>query len=149
MKNLYDPIPAEEIAQRIDRLSPESAPGWGTMQAAQMLAHCSAFQDIPMGRSFPPRGLLGRFVGKFASPLFYNDKPLPLNMSTIPTIVIADERDFTAEKRGLLQKIAVLQSDGPEKCSVHPHPFFGRLTPEQWGKGLYKHLDHHLKQFGV
>lgn len=39
--------------------------------------------------------------------------------------------------------------NGPETCISHPHPFFGKLTSEQWGKGIYKHLDHHLKQFGV
>ena len=79
----------------------------------------------------------------------YNDKTVPHNMSTIPTILIADDREFETEKEKLKQKIITFQNNGPEKCTTHPHPFFGKLTSEQWGKGIYKHLDHHFKQFEV
>lgn len=70
-------------------------------------------------------------------------------MSTIPDILIADPREFETEREQLKGKIIAFQKNGPEKCTTHPHAFFGKLTPEQWGRGLYKHLDHHLKQFGV
>lgn len=149
MNSLYENKHAAEMIERINQLKPHTKPQWGKMQAAQMLAHCSAFQDIPMGNSFPARGLLGRLVGRLAKPVFYNDKPLPLNMSTIPDIEIKDERNFIEEQNKLKDKIIAFQSDGPANCSSHPHPFFGPLTPGQWGQGLYKHLDHHLKQFGV
>lgn len=79
----------------------------------------------------------------------HNDKPIPKNMSMIPTLIIADQREFEKEKEILKQKIIMFQRNGPEKCTTHPHPFFGKLTSEQWGKCIYKHLDHHLKQFGV
>ncbi|MDQ0656975.1 DUF1569 domain-containing protein [Paenibacillus sp. W2I17] len=149
MKSIFDTINAAEITERMDQLSENSIPEWGTMQVSQMLAHCSAFHDIPLGNAFPPRGLLGRLIGRFAKPMFYNDKPLPHNMSTIPTIIIDDQRQFMAEKEKLEQQINIFQQGASEKLSRHPHPFFGKLTAEQWGKGIYKHLDHHLKQFGV
>lgn len=149
MHSIFERIHMEEILERIEKLSVNAQPKWGKMDVAQMLAHCSLFQDIPMGNSFPPRGWLGIFVGKFARPVFYNDKPLAKNMSTIPTILITDKKDFELEKENLKQKIMSFQQAGPENCSSHPHPFFGNLTPEQWGIGIYKHLDHHLKQFGV
>lgn len=149
MKSIFEPRHAAEITKRIDQLREDSTPLWGSMQVSQMLAHCSAFHDIPLGNTFPPRGLLGRLVGRFAKPMFYNEKPLPQNMSTIPTIVINDDREFGAEKDKLKKQIATFQITGPSQCSQHPHPFFGKLTTEQWGKGIYKHLDHHLKQFGV
>lgn len=149
MENIYNKLHAAEILKRIENLSPNSKSQWGTMNVAQMLAHCSSFQDIPMGNASPPRYWLGRLVGKFAQPIFYNEKPLPRNMSTIPTIRILDDKDFETEKEQLKQKILTFQSNGPEKCSSHPHPFFGKFTPEQWGIGIYKHLDHHLRQFGV
>ena len=38
---------------------------------------------------------------------------------------------------------------GPRVCTTHPHPFFGRLTPAEWAIQQYKHLDHHLRQFGA
>ncbi|WP_066069682.1 DUF1569 domain-containing protein [Neobacillus soli] len=149
MKNIFNPMHTAEILKRIDKLSPNSQPQWGKMDVAQMLAHCSAFQDIAMGNSFPPRSWLGIIVGRFAKQIVYNEKTLPRNMSTIPTILIADNREFEIEKEKLKQKIITFQNNGPEKCTTHPHPFFGKLTSEQWGKGIYKHLDHHLKQFEV
>ena len=149
MKNIFNSMHSEEVLKRIDQLTPNAQPQWGKMNVAQMLAHCSAFQDIAMGNSFPPRGWLGKLVGRFAKPIMYNDKTLPRNMSTIPTILIADDRDFEREKEQLKEKIILFQNNGPEKCTPHPHPFFGKLTSEQWGIGVYKHLDHHLTQFGV
>jgi len=149
MENIYNQLHMAEILNRIENLSPAAKPQGGTMNAAQMLAHCSSFQDIAMGNCFPPRDWIGRIVGRFVKPIFYNDKPAPHNMPTIPTILIADDKDFETEKENLKQKILTFQSNGPEKCSAHPHPFFGKFTPEQWGKGIYNHLDHHLKQFGV
>lgn len=149
MKNIFKSMHSEEVLKRIDQLTPYAQPQWGKMNVAQMLAHCSAFQDIAMGNSFPPRGWLGKLVGRFAKPIMYNDKTLPRNMSTIPTILIEDDRDFEREKELLKEKIILFQNNGPEKCTTHPHPFFGKLTSEQWGIGVYKHLDHHLTQFGV
>ncbi len=149
MKNIFNQLHSEEILNRIDKLSQSSKPQWGKMNVAQMLAHCSSFQDIAMGNSFSARGWLGILIGNFVKPIFYNDKPLVQNMSTIPTILIVDEKEFETEKEELKQKIITFQNNGPEKCTTHPHPFFGKLTSEQWGKGTYKHLDHHLKQFGV
>jgi hypothetical protein len=149
MKNIFNPLHSEEILNRIDQINPNAKSIWGKMEVAQMLAHCSSFQDIAMGNSFPARDWLGRLVGPLAKPIFYNDKPLPRNMSTIPTILVVDDKDFETEKRNLKKKIMTFQNSGADKCKIHPHPFFGKLTSEQWGKGIYKHLDHHLKQFGV
>ena len=149
MKTIFNDMHTAEVLKRIDKLSPNSQPQWGKMDVAQMLAHCSSFQDIAMGNSFPPRSWLGIIVGRFAKQIIYNDKTLPHNLSTIPTILIADDREFDTEKEKLKQKIFTFQNNGPEKCATHPHPFFGKLTSEQWGKGIYKHLDHHLKQFEV
>lgn len=149
MNNIFELIHTEEIVQRIHKLDIHSQPKWGKMNVAQMLAHCSAFQDIAMGNSFPPRSLLGVFVGRMAKSVFYNDKPLPINMSTIQSVLIEDKKEFERERANLIQKIKTFQKNGPENCTTHPHPFFGKLTPEQWGKGIFKHLDHHLKQFDV
>lgn len=122
MKSIFDTINAAEITERMDQLSENSIPKWGTMQVSQMLAHCSAFHDIPLGNAFPPRGLLGRLIGRFAKPMFYNDKPLPHNMSTIPTIIIDDQRHFITEKEKLEQQINIFKQGTSEKFSRHPIP---------------------------
>lgn len=149
MNSIFDQLHTNEIIARIEQLHPKSQPQWGKMNVAQMLAHCSAFQEFVMGNATDSRSWLGLVIGRFVKPIFYNDKPFARNMSTIPSIMIVDEREFDLEKEALIQKIITFQKNGPEKCTTQPHPFFGKFSPEEWGKGIYKHLDHHLKQFDV
>jgi transposase InsO family protein len=78
-----------------------------------------------------------------------NDEPLRRNSPTVKGLVTQDERDLGRERerlRGLIDRFAAA---GPKGCTTHPHSFFGRLTPEEWAILMYKHLDHHLRQFGV
>lgn len=149
MNSIFESTHTNHILRRIDKLTINSQPKWGKMNVSQMLAHCSAFQDIAIGYSAPRRSWLGILLGRFAKPILYNDKPLACNLPTIPDILITGEKDFETEKERLKQKLIRLQKNGPETCTDHPHPFFGKLTSEQWGRGIYKHLDHHLRQFGV
>src|SRR5690554_1399036 len=146
MKDIFNHMYAKEILDRIDQLQSDARPLWGTMNAAQMLAHCSSFHEIATGNLKSSRSWLGILIGKFVKPVFSNDKPIPRNMSTISSIIIEDTRELEKEKETLKQKIITLQSDGPAQFKAYPHPFFGKLTTEEWGKGIYKHLDHHLKQ---
>ncbi|MCZ8517796.1 DUF1569 domain-containing protein [Paenibacillus filicis] len=149
MNNIFIDSHMEEIIGRIDNLTPNSEPRWGIMNVAQMLAHCSSFQDIAMGIYVPQRHWLGKLIGPLVKSIIYNDKPLKPNTPTVPEARITDEKEFEFERGELKRKLRAFQANGPQKCANHLHPFFGKLTPEQWGKGTYKHLDHHLKQFGV
>jgi hypothetical protein len=63
--------------------------------------------------------------------------------------VVKDERDFEEEKNRLQELINEFYSKGPDKAGLYPHPMFGKFTDTQWGQAMYKHLDHHLRQFGV
>ena len=149
MKTLFNQRATTEVLNRIDTLSQTSQAQWGKMDVAQMLAYCSAFNDIAMGKDNHKMMWLGLLIGRFVKPVFYNDKPLPRDMSTIDSTLIADKRDFETERQSLKEQIVQVQANGLEKATTHPHPFFGKFTPEQWGMGMYKHLDHHLRQFGV
>lgn len=122
MKNIFNSSHAKEILDRIDRLSPSSKPKWGEMDVAKMLAHCSAFQDIAMGNASPKRSWSGILIGRFAKPMFYNDKPLARNMSTISAIKIVDERNFEVEKGKLKQQIIVFQKKGLKSAWVDRIP---------------------------
>ena len=78
-----------------------------------------------------------------------SDEPMKRNNPTDPAIVVSDERDFSAERARLDGLVRRFQAGGPAGCTDHPHSFFGKLTPEQWASQMWKHLDHHLRQFGV
>ncbi len=149
MKNLFQQEAVDEVISRLDKLQPVSPRQWGKMDVAQMLAHCSATLDMASGRLNPPRVLIGRLIGPLAKPIFTNDKPFSKNSPTDKKLVVSDQRDFLREQEQLKLKVRQFHEGGEAQCTQHPHPFFGALTPQAWSRGMYKHLDHHLRQFGV
>jgi hypothetical protein len=119
------------------------------MNAAQMLAHCCAALEVATGRKSPPRIFMGRILAPFIKKSFLSEQPFKPNYPTDKSFVVMDERDFEGEKKRLLGLLNDFSSGGSEKCTSTPHSFFGKLSPEEWGWSQYKHLDHHLRQFGV
>ncbi|HKV60678.1 MAG TPA: DUF1569 domain-containing protein [Candidatus Acidoferrum sp.] len=150
MKNLFEAARVEEVKERMAQLRLDSKPLWGRMNGAQALAHCSAAVEWAVGDRIPPRMFLGRIMGQIVKPMVLgNDEPMRRNSPTAKDLVVQDERDLGTERerlRGLIDRFAAA---GPNGCTTHPHSFFGRLTPEEWATLMYKHLDHHLRQFGV
>jgi len=150
MKNLFETASVKEVNQRMGNLTPESSRQWGKMNAAQAIAHCAAGLELALGDRTPPRHFLGRVIGGIIKPMVLgDDKPMRRNSPTVKGLVVQDERDLAKERerlRGLIDRFAAA---GPEGCTMHPHSFFGRLTPDEWAVLMYKHLDHHLRQFGV
>jgi hypothetical protein len=150
MKNLFEPGAVAEIKTRLRNLQPHSKGLWGTMNAAQALAHCSASLETAVGDRLLPRMFVGRIVGGVIKRLAIgNEEPLRRNSPTAPSFVVADERNFDAEQQRLNDLIDRFAAAGPAGCTTHPHSFFGRMSPEEWAVLMYKHLDHHLRQFGV
>ena len=149
MKDLFQPDAVDDLISRIDKLQPTAQRQWGKMDVSQMMAHCSAALDLASGRLIRPRILLGRLIGPLVRPIYSNDKPFSKNSPTDPKLVISDARDFSREREELKARIRGFHQGGEGQCTKHPHPFFGRLTPHEWGTGMYKHIDHHLRQFGA
>jgi hypothetical protein len=150
MKNLFEAAKVEEVRARIEKLRPDSERVWGTMSPAQAMAHCSVAMEWAVGDKTPQRMLLGRIVGRMVKPkVLGNDEPMRRNSPTVKDLVVKDERDLTAERKRLCGLIDRFASAGPKGCTTHPHSFFGKLTPEEWATLMYKHVDHHLRQFGV
>ena len=153
MKNLFDPTLVEDIKQRIMRLHPESAPGWGNMTVAQTLAHCTCGMLMAMGVINPKRASFpANVIGLLIKPLvFGDDKPMRRNSPSSPELFQTDptQCDFERERVQLITTIDRFVNHGATGCSQHPHPFFGSLKPDQWAILMYKHVDHHLRQFGV
>ncbi len=150
MKNLFEAARVEEVKERMAHLRPDSARLWGKMNAAQALAHCSAAIEMAMGQIRPPRMLIGRIIGRIVKPIAFRDEELMRrNSPTVKSLVVGDERELGTERGRLCGLINRFAAAGREGCTTHPHSFFGRLTPEEWATLMYKHLDHHLRQFGV
>jgi hypothetical protein len=149
MKNLFEAETVAEAIQRIQSLTPASARHWGKMDVAQMVAHCVSTFDVATGQRHVKRGFLGYTICPLLKSIYTNEKPFSHNSPTHPTFIVADQRDLDRERIRLVQLVRQFHEGGPEKVTPEPHAFFGRLTPEQWARGMYKHLDHHLRQFGA
>ncbi|MCX2720704.1 DUF1569 domain-containing protein [Lentiprolixibacter aurantiacus] len=147
MKSIFDEKTYQEVKSRMKALSPDSERQWGKMTVAQMLWHCQLPIRIAIKNKEPKRksNPLIRLLFKKS---LYNDKPWRKNLPTVKAAKATEEKDFEKEFRTLSEMITELHHlKGRENWN--PHPIFGEFTPEQWGKLQYKHLDHHLKQFGV
>jgi hypothetical protein len=98
----------------------------------------------------PPRVFIGRLLGRVVKPLALgNDAPMKRNAPTAPELVVAGQPDLDAERAKLAAIVNRFAAAGPAGCTTFPHAFFGPLTPGEWAVLTYKHLDHHLRQFGA
>ena len=149
MKSLFDTDTYNEVITRINNLTPESQRQWGKMEIAQMLAHLQAAFKVPLSNKPMPRMFIGRVLGWMMKSKLHNDKPWSKGLPTAPDFIIKDQRNFETEKKNIIEMIDTFYHSGPDKIGNFPHPFFGTFTKEQWGKAMYKHLDHHLQQFNV
>lgn len=150
MKSLFDTATATDIKSRIARLEASSQRQWGKMDAAQAMAHCATTMEWAVGDSFAPRMFVGRILGPLVKgKVLRDDAPLARNTPTAKSLLVANERDLEKERQRLSVLIDRFTEGGPQGCTKHAHTFFGPLTPEEWARLMYKHLDHHLRQFGV
>ena len=150
MKSLYAPSDVEHLKARIADLRPDSQRQWGTLTLSQALAHCSLGMQMATGELRPPRKLIGRILGPLIKPkVVQDDEPMRRNSPTIPETIPKHNLDFATERLRLIQLLDQFAAAGPQACTSHPHAFFGPMTPDEWAILAYKHLDHHLRQFGV
>ena len=149
MKTLYQKEVVSEIVDRINKLTPETQRVWGTMRVDQMLAHCTVAMQTATGEKFLQSNIFLRMIGSLLKSQTTTDKPFRRSSPTHPGFIIGNTESFEKEKQILLSLIQKFHDGGEAKCTTNPHAFFGKLNPTQWGSLMYKHLDHHLRQFGV
>ena len=147
IKNLFDASVKQDIINRINKLTRDSKALWGKMTVGQMLAHCQKPIGVAEGTHKLKRTFIGKLLGPLVKSILYNDKPFKRELPTDKSFIMTGtEKEFEKEKSTLLEMI----NNFTEQNMVDtPHPFFGKLTNEQWSNGMWKHLDHHLQQFGV
>ena len=149
MKTLLEASALEEIKKRLNQLTPETRAQWGKMDVAQMMAHLSNVLEVALGDQKPPRSLIGRLIGGFFKVKAFDDSPIPHNSPTAPSFKVVEAKRFAEEKTRLSTLLERFTRGGVAGVTTHPHPFFGPMTPDEWGKGQYKHVSYHLEQFGV
>ena len=134
------------LRARFRRLTPEHQPLWGRLSAKKMVCHLGdqlavALGDIP---SDPKGGLLTKTVAKWL--VLYVPFPAPQGkVKTVPEMLTTEPSDWEQDS----SRFESLLSRLVDAKKVAPHSVFGRLSHSQWGILAVKHIDHHLRQFGV
>ena len=151
LPSIYLPANTQVLLDRIDCLSPLSTPLWGKMSVSQMLAHCAiTYKEILSEK--PPKK--APWIMRLAAGLFFKrsltgDKPMARNLPTGKALVITDEPEFMRVRDNLKDVIQRAHGLGEQHFEGLESGLFGKLSAQQWSNMLYKHLDHHLRQFGV
>jgi hypothetical protein len=149
MKSIFTTQAHNEIKARLDSMSETTERQWGKMTPGQMAHHCQKAFLVPLEKTTPKKPpLFMRLMIPFFKKSMYNDSVWKKNMPTPKDFQVTDERDFEKERSSLQQLINEFHEKG-ESHNWPVHPAFGNFTPAQWGQMEYKHLDHHLRQFGV
>ena len=148
-RNLYDADVYQEVMERIGRLEPTSTPNWGKMNSAQMLSHCAEIQNVMNGTKELKTNILLKLIQPMIRNMVVNDKPYKKNNPTAPQYERLDDRDFEAEKKNLSDSLAFFVNMDKTEAANLKHSFFGKMTLDEKGWAMYKHLDHHLEQFSV
>lgn len=150
LPNIFKKEVAEGVIDRINSLTPSSQPLWGKMSVAQMLAHCCVAYEMVYTDKHPKPGFFMGFILKsFLKKGVVNNKPYAKNLKTAPAFLVSNDKDFEEEKTRLIDYIRETQVLGSYIFDGKMSHSFGPLSDYEWNNMFYKHLDHHLKQFGV
>ena len=145
-QSLYSDDVYQECLDRIEQLTPQTEPEWGKMNVAQMLAHCAEVVEVSNGKHLRNTPFMAWLVKGIIRNMVLSEEPYPKNSKTHPQYVQAMPRDFETQKNRLLEALSKFKKG---EGKVRKHPIFGEMTVEEQGWSAYKHLDHHLRQFGV
>ena len=150
MKNIYTTQVVAELKERVEKLTPYSQARWGKMSVAQMLAHTNVqyemlYEDVHK----PIPGFVKFMLRSFVKKGVVNETPYKKNSGTAPQMIIKGARDFQREKVRLVSYLQRVCDEGALDFENREHMAFGKLSTIEWNNLFYKHLDHHLTQFGV
>lgn len=150
MKTLFDKETNDNIVSRIERLNPYLKARWGKMNTTKMLAHLDLsfqanFGEIRLKKDL----LLGTILKPLSKHILLGKKPFWKNMPTDKKLLPKVPVDFLEEKQKVIAMIKMYVTVGPEIISKNPHNILGKITPQESAFISYKHVDHHLRQFGI
>ena len=150
MKTIFNIAVRGELIGRINSLNESNTAQWGKMNVYQMIKHCSMFDEWILGKNPPvyKQAFIGRVFGKIAlKGLLKDEAPMKRNMVTIAGFKIKETAgDIKGQKDkwgALIREYEYFSNPG------FVHTFFGKMTNEEIGLLVYKHTDHHLRQFNA
>ena len=151
IKDLFSESVSKEVIARINQLKPTDNPVWGKMSVDQMLAHCNVmYKYTYQPEQFKRPSAFKKFLLRtFLKGFVVSQKPYKKSSPTAPEFVMTGQKDFEKEKSMLIENIQKTQKLGSSTFDGKDNFSFGKMSSAEWNTLFYKHLDHHLTQFGV
>jgi hypothetical protein len=147
MKTLFDESLRNAMLARIRSVTPEAKPTWGKMNAEKMLAHLVQSMRMGVGElDLKPMKMPLRYTP--LRQLIVYVLPFPKGVRTLPELMPSNPVALEESKR----ELARLFDDFGRRSAQQrwpEHPAFGPIGRRGWGVLSWRHLDHHLRQFGV
>jgi hypothetical protein len=149
MESLFDASSRDRLVARIGSLRPDSPRGWGKMDVAQTMSHCALALEAATGDAVLHSNFMAKLIGPLFKGWIVGPKPFSKNSPTHPLLVLKSAPcDFDRERTRLLAVVRKFHDAGPASAAKYRHAFVQKLTGDEWGRVQFKHLDHHLRQFG-
>jgi len=147
MKTMHSEMDRRIIGERIRRLAPEAMPGWGKMNAPQMVVHLTDAVRMATGAlPVKPKKSVVRFTP--LKQLLLYVLPFPKGLPTARELITRAPAEWSGEVTALFSAIESFAARDPAK-PWPDHPIFGAMSRRDWGVLAHRHFDHHLRQFGV
>ena len=150
MKNILESAHRDEVIARIEKLSPNDSPLWGKMNVGEMICHLSDQVRMSLGE-IKTEYVGNKFLEMVIKQLILLGLPAPKGkVETVKELKQGvggtKPQNFDDDKNMLISKIEEFNNVFPANKKLC-HPAFGYMTKKQWGRLIFTHLDHHLKQF--
>ncbi len=150
LPNIFTDAVRDSLSERINSLTEYSKPQWGKMNASQMLAHLNVMFELALEQKHKRPNAFVRFMlQSFVKNKIINEVPYKKNSMTAPEMVIKHQPDFQKEKNKVLENLVSIGNQSGSFLAQKEHPSFGVLSGTEWSNLFYKHIDHHLRQFGL
>lgn len=149
MPSVFNPADNQFMIDRIEKLTPESQALWGKMNVNQMLRHCKIAGDVAFGIQDLKINFVMKILGRLLKKKVFYGGDLKKNSPTAKEFIISENPDFEIAQSELIANFKRLINEGTACVKNLDHPFWGKLSYEDWDALMWKHTDHHLKQFGV
>ncbi len=149
MQTIFEPAAERATLERLARLTPDAPAQFGKFNAHRMICHLIDASLIAVGDK-PVKPGTGFIALKPVRHLMLFVLPWPKGkVKTHRQFLETKPAEFETDRarlRALLQRVA---QRGREGGPFQAHPAFGHLSVQEWGGLVYRHVGHHLAQFGV
>lgn len=149
MRSILNESDRAALVGRMRSLSASSTARWGRMTVTEMLRHLRLSAQMAVGELEVASANKRPFQMFPLKHLILYALPFPKGAPTAPELLHPGEAASFEEEREAVLTFLNRIGTGPQEGAGAAHPLFGPLSWREWGAATYKHVDHHLKQFGA